>query len=355
MVRRWGITRLRDGLPGSLLSASYVAYGLRIAANLPLPGFSVRSDAGAIDVWIWLKEKSASPSTFSVSPPQFFYTSPGRNAHGQPLLRVAKLAGGAYFGLFYADGARFAVERTGREVWADWPENYTLEDACTYLAGPVLGLLLRLRGVTCLHASAIAVGDRAIALVGSPGAGKSTTATAFAHCGYAVLSDDVVALTDRRDHFLVQPGYPRLNLWPDSVRALFGSEDALPRITPTWDKRFLALDQPGFRFESRPLPLAAVYVLDPRQSAEFACSIETIPASPAMMTLVANTYVNYLLDREMRRQEFDVLSRLVSAVPVRSVQPPNDPSRLRDLCEAIASDAGDLHAMRPTSAVPVTS
>ena len=93
----------------------------------------------------------------------------------------ALLAGGEYFGFFYSDGVRFAVERRGREVWGDWPENYTLEDACTYLLGPVIGFVLRLRGVTCLHASAVALAEHAIALAGFPGVPASPPlAAAFA-------------------------------------------------------------------------------------------------------------------------------------------------------------------------------
>ena len=64
------------------------------------------------------------------------------------------------------------MERHGREIWADWPEDYTLEDASTYLIGSVIAFALRLRGIVCLHASAIAVGGQAIALMGAPGAVK---------------------------------------------------------------------------------------------------------------------------------------------------------------------------------------
>ena len=88
-----------------------------------------------------------------------FYASPTGDQHGQPTLQVGTLDGGNYFGFFYCDGARFAVDRGGREIWADWPDNYTLEDACTYLIGPVIAFALRLRGVISLHASAIAVDE----------------------------------------------------------------------------------------------------------------------------------------------------------------------------------------------------
>src|SRR5271156_6758875 len=80
------------------------------------------------------------------------------------------------------------------------------------------------------------------------GAGKSTTAAAFARRGFAILSDDVSALWDCRPPFLLQPAYPQLRLWPSSVRLLFGADDALPPLTPNWDKRGLDLSTPVHRF-----------------------------------------------------------------------------------------------------------
>ena len=319
-------------------------YDLRIVSDTSLPGITVSAEAGPVDLEIHLSRRSQSQflSQFSASAPVFFYTSPNSDRDGQPTLRVCTLNSGAYFGFFYSDGVRFAVEREGREIWANWPDDYTLEDACTYLMGPVIAFVLRLRGVTCLHASAVVVGDRAIAFVGEPGAGKSTTAAAFARLGYPVLSDDVVVLSDQGDRFLVQPGYPRVNLWPDSVRALFGSEDALPRITPTWDKQFLALDQNGYRFQSVPVPLGAIYILGDREAGSTTVVVEEISGSAALTTLVANKYLHYLLDREMQHRDFDVLGRLITQVPVRRVRPMANPSKLSDLCECIAADVRNV-------------
>ena len=216
-----------------------------------------------------------------------------------------------------------------------------------------MGFVLRLRGTVCLHASAVAINDRAIALVGPPGAGKSTAAAAFACAGFPVLSDDVVALVDHGAEFLVPPGYPRVNLWPDAVCSLFGSEEALPRITSTWDKRYLALGQNGHGFASSPLPLGAIYVLDSRNETLTAPVIVEVSGQEAFMALAANTYVNYLLDQEMRRTEFDVLGRLVSSTPVRRVHSPGESSTICNLCEAIAADAKRVtHAPATAAAVP---
>jgi hypothetical protein len=332
-----------------LLSVPYVVYGLRVAANIALPGLPVRPDSDAFDVRIHLKDWTTFPATFRESV-EIFDTSSDDTADGQPNLRVGLLSGGDYFAFFYSDGVHFAVERRGRDVWGDWPQNYTLEDACTYLLGPVLGFVLRLRGVTCLHASAVAVGEHAIALVGFPGAGKSTTAAAFAICGFSVISDDLAALADEGEDFSIQPGYPRVNLWPDSVRILFGSAEALPRITPAWNKHYVALGTNDLGFATKPLPLGAIYLLGEREEALAAPIIEEMVGGDALAALVANTYLNYLLDRGMRSQEFDVLGRVVTGIPIRRVRTPADSSAVFDLCRAIAADSRQLTVASSASA-----
>ena len=313
---------------------------------MALPGLSPQHDFEIPDIQIRLKDRWRFPASASAFSESLYSTPAGMSG----VVRVGVLPGREYFGFFYGDGARFAVGRRGHEVCADWPEDYSLEDACTYLLGPVMGFVLRLRGTVCLHASAVDVDGRAIALVGLPGAGKSTTAAAFASAGFPVLSDDIVALADQGTQFLVQPGYPRVNLWPDSVRRLFGAEDALPRITPTWEKRYLPLEENGHHFASSPLRLGAIYILDSRESSLSAPIIEEVPGKEAFMALVANTYVNYLLNQEMRRTEFDVLGRVVSEIPIRRVHPPAESSAIFNLCEAIAADAKRVMTRAPATA-----
>ena len=159
------------------------------------PAYPFDIDSDEFDVRIRLKDWPTFPTHLPESSEVLYASSQG-DTPDEPSLRVGVLGSGDYFGFFYSDGVRFAVERRGHEVWGDWPENYTLEDACTYLLGPVIGFVLRRRGVTCLHASAVAFGEHAIALAGIPGSGKSTTAAAFAQLGYSVIADDVVALVE---------------------------------------------------------------------------------------------------------------------------------------------------------------
>jgi hypothetical protein len=242
----------------------------------------------------------------------------------------------------YSDGVEFWLDRDLRTVWADWPKSCSLEITLTYLVGPIFGLLLRLRGAVCLHASAVSIRDRAIVFVGSEGAGKSTTAAAFARQRFPVLSDDIVALVEREQQFHVLPAYTRINLWPDSVKLLYGSPDALPQVMPDWDKRCLKLGVDGeARFEERTLPIGAIYVLG-NSTAKSAEVVESISQRTAMMTLVTNTYATNFLDAKQRAEEFAVLGRLVSAVPVRKVNAKRGALNVDELCEVIQQDFSSL-------------
>jgi ABC-type dipeptide/oligopeptide/nickel transport system ATPase component len=203
------------------------------------------------------------------------------------------------------------------------------------MLGPVMGFVMLLRGIVCLHASAIAIGNEAIALVGPAGSGKSTTAAAFAERGYSVLAEDVVTLDDRGDRFLVRPGYPCIRLWPPAVKALYGSETHLPRLTPNWDKCYLDLST---RFQGEPLPLAAIYQLGERHHHSAAPFIVGLDRSEAMMALVANTYATKLMDKQMRAREFELLTRVVGSVSVQRVTPHADPARIKELCDRIVDD-----------------
>ncbi len=316
----------------------YSVYGLVLCANRPIPGLVALSAAPRVDGQVWLELMPPwLGQTLEVAEQEWFI-SPYQDERGEPILRVWKLAGGAYFRFLYGDGTEFVIDRCGTQVWATWPDTLTLEDTATYLLGPILGFVLRLRGVICLHASAVVVSDQAVAMLGPAGAGKSTTAAALARRGCTVLSDDVVALSDQSETFLVQPGYPRLRLWPETVNTLYGLSDALPRLTPTWDKRYLDLTQNGYKFQRQPLPLAAIYVLDERCTDPAASFVDAMPASTGLMALVANTYSTSLLDKAMRAQEFELLGRLAARVPLRRLTPHADPGYLANLCDVILDD-----------------
>ncbi len=322
-------------------------FGLVLRSNLTIPGLSLlETPSEILDVQIHLGESPSTESGRAEESQPVVYTSSDTDEDGKPIWEIRTSLRGSLFHLTYYDGMQFWFDRRGKDLWAVWPPEASLEDACSYLLGPVLGILLRLRGVVCLHASAVAFEGFSVALVGAAGAGKSTTAAAFAKQGCAVLSDDIVALAEQEGTFHVMPAYPHLCLWPDSVKILYGAPDALPQLSAEWDKRRLALGGEGTRFEDRPLPLGAIYILGDRRPEPAPC-VEKIGPQDALVSLVAETYANKILDRDLRAREFVVLGRLAMTVPIRRIHPHQDATRLEELCRVIREDFAALKSPAP--------
>ncbi len=246
------------------------------------------------------------------------------------------------FHLSYSDGTQFVVDGRGERVWGTCQPPLTADDLVTYFLGPVMGFLLRQRHVISLHASCVEINGYGVALSGDAGFGKSTTAAALALRDVPVLSEDIVPLQHDREDFRAVPGYPRICLWPDSVAHLLGTAQALPLLTPTWEKRFLALDGTRARFSGQALPLGAIYMFAPRSLDDSAPRVQPMSPREALLDLVQNTYMNWLLDRQQRAAEFEFLAQLVQRVPVRRIVPHSDPARIGDLCHRLIHDAKSL-------------
>jgi hypothetical protein len=360
------------------LALSYSVFGLVVHSNLPLPGVPLANPTDSPNTF--LSDFPSLELHLGISPDHFvvrsrvsdgpagaladelLYTSAYLDEADQPVLRIWKVKDDSFLRLDYCDGTQFWLDRSRQHLWATWPDHLSLQNTLSYVLGPVFGLVLRLRGVTCLHASAVAFGDQSVVFVGSEGAGKSTTAAALAKRGHPVLSDDIAALAlstrtapagsaepqshtsaaaHSGDCFYVLPAYPHLCLWPDSADMIHGPHEQLPRLTPDWDKRRLTLGTAGTSFATGALPLAAIYLFADRAS-DSAPRVSLAPAKVALLTLVANTYANNLLDRAMRAEEFAILDRLVSSVPVRLLTPHTNLTYIEQLCTAIYSDFQSL-------------
>lgn len=307
----------------------YTSCGLTIESAIAIPGLSPVTQAARADLIVSVRDRAALP----VDVANTRYVSPERLDDGGAQLRVWSDRAGAHW-FRYHDGTEFVIDGAATRVEVHWEPPLAAADAAVYLLGPVLGFVLRLRGVVPLHASAVMIGGRGVAFVGDAWTGKSTTAAAFASLGYPVLSDDLLPIVETNETIVVYPSHPRITMWPDSARALFGGAE-LPQLTPTYDKRYLDL-QSGDRFQPAPVPLEVIYVLGARAMDAREMRVESMRPQDALLSLVSNTYGNYLLEPAMRAVEFDLLSRVVERVAVRRVTLVQGIDQLRDACRRLA-------------------
>jgi len=326
------------------MAFTYSIYGLHLRSNLPIPGLVVDESGIRTDVEISLGSLHASATDQYTRS----YESPYLYENGEPYLIFRKSDDGQLFHFRYGDGTEFLVDRLGTRVSGTWPDELNLENTVVYLVGQIAAFILRLRGLVCLHASAVVIDGRVLAIAGEPGAGKSTTAACFAQLGYPVLSEDVSALFETADGFCVRAGYPRINLWPDAAEWVRGTAESLPRITPTWNKRFLNLQNEN-RFHSSSALLAGIYILSPRLENESPSVIEPLNGKDALLSLLTHAHGRHIVERDMREREFQVLSKLVQQVPVCRAVASNRLASLTDFCKTMLTDFQNSHASEATT------
>jgi hypothetical protein len=327
------------------VSFLYSVYGIGIESDTCISGLNslshldnknLRFESGAAPEWV--RDGLRLPGRVLVQRPHGEGT-------GDPTFVLTEHGNRKFFELSYADGTLFVADGNLQRIWGTVEPPLTMQDLATYFLGPILGFVLRQRRVTCLHASAVELQERGVLFAGDGGYGKSTTAGAFALRGFPVLCEDIAALELTTETVSVIPGYPRICLWPDSAENLVGHADALPQLTPTWEKRFLALDGIRGKFAREKRFVGLIYLLGERSSVN-APHIEEVAPKDALLELVKRTYMNWLLDPQRRGEEFDELSKVVRRIPVRRIIPHQDAARIGELCDVIVADVARVLSVR---------
>jgi hypothetical protein len=132
-----------------------------------------------------------------------------------------------------------------------------------FLEGSVLAHALAADGLLALHASAVEIGGRALAIVGPSGAGKSTLAALLCARGSRLVADDVLRVDPTDSGPLCFPGSRSLRLRP--AAASVGSAIREPEIEETADGRIKVTPADP---TDAPLKLVAVLVPEPSREAK---------------------------------------------------------------------------------------
>jgi hypothetical protein len=315
----------------------YDVYGLHVASDLPLAGV-VPARGRSADITFTMHPSRQSTPDGPCASETFWYQSDWTDdTTGAPGLRIYRAPSDGSFRIRYSDGVDFLIDAGGRRIVGRAPSEASLADVACYLTGPVLGFVLRLRGIVALHASAVEVGGHAFLFVGDARSGKSTTAAALARMGHRVITEDIAALEVDEGAVSVRSGCAEIALRPDAVAAMYGSPEALPRFSKTWDKRRLDLMEAG-TFAARSAPVAGVYMLTNREGTRGAPYVEPLSSGDAMAELLANVYGNRLFHEELRVRELDVVHRVVSTVPVKVAVTGAEPRLIGPFCETLLAD-----------------
>lgn len=223
--------------------------------------------------------------------------------------------------------------RGGRELDVLALPNAIEDDLALAVGGAGLALLLEQRGVFVLHGSCVAIGDAAICLMGPPGAGKSTLATALHRRGHALISDGMTAVVFDGSIARVLPGWPAVKLLPDAAVHLGFDVDAAPRVHSSSTKALCRIDAPAATSFAPPLKLAIALL------AGHPPAFEPLGAGSATVELIRNFFLIEELGQVTQASIFERAAHLAGLVRSASLRRGN---RLGEIDTAIQLMVGAL-------------
>jgi hypothetical protein len=207
------------------------------------------------------------------------------------------------------------------------------------LANFALSACLTLQGEECLHATVVALGDRAVGLLGPSGSGKSTLSAFLLAEGAGLVTDDMLRVTFADGVILAHRGPHRLKLFDDSAARLLPDAARDGSFNRLSSKRMF---EPGAacRVPSA-MPLSALFWLgeaEPRPGEDVA--IRRLAGIDPVKVLTGSTMNRRYVaaDRLVRQLRF--AERLARAVPIHALRYRRDYDRLDRVAMAIDRAVG---------------
>jgi hypothetical protein len=248
-------------------------------------------------------------------------------------LRLYRISGGLR--LEFARTGKFDILSEGRLIrWT--PGSQAIPEVVrAVLLGPVMALALHESGILCLHGSAVAFDDRAVAFVAPKMSGKSTLALALVADGAVLLSDDLVAIDHRRPP-MVLPGVHSVRVHED-VTALFES-----RI---WGdqkegKKNTLIGFPEERVGWSPIPLAVIYILEfaePQPGAPSVARTALAPVESAALVAQRTKLGSDLVGGEIAGVLLRWVIGVTSLVPVQRLTVVRDLGKLPEVVRCLSA------------------
>lgn len=188
-----------------------------------------------------------------------------------------------------------------------------------YLVGQVLPLAAVLNGAEVLHASAVAVEDRAVGFVAASGVGKTSLALNLVLRGARFLTDDVAALFLRDGEPLIHPGPGMTNL-RRAEQALMG-DDRWARLGAV-----IGSDGGGLRLafdrDPAPAPLRAIYLLE-RPARGTTAVLEEL-RDPDFKVLLGCRFTHYVNTPARLLQQLEMHAAIAARVRMFRISIPPD-------------------------------
>ena len=209
------------------------------------------------------------------------------------------------------------------------------------LLSQVLGFVLHLKGLLCLHASVVQKESRAIGLLGTNGRGKSTLTAFLVRAGWSLISDDILCVEDNT--LCLRPCFPFMKLSRNTIDFL--RLHKAPKVPiPSTDKMKVDVDGVWGKFTDAALDLQAIYFVrrvDENQREISEVEIGDLSPYYARACLVSNGFAVGFLNAQQRRDYARRARSLAERIPIRRLNYPTGLIYLGAVEEALSVDILD--------------
>jgi hypothetical protein len=306
---------------------NYSVFGGCLRSEIPFPDLLPSPDASALSRPDWTLR------VVHGAVPQDGATQTGAHQVGPWHYRLFDTATGLRLEL--SDDYVFELAEGGTEIRWYVSDRATIENVRALVLGPLLALAHHLRGGLCLHGSAVAVGEQGLAFLAGKHHGKSTLGLALALAGARHLTDDAVAV-DLSSPLRLRPGIHSVRLWQDSADRFARSLEC----TLVQGLKATLTELPEQLIRTAAVPLAAVYMLRPVQSADATVAAERslLDPSGATLAMICHTKLPQpLMGRARSGEQFQRVGAVARSVQVYDLAVARDFDRLSDVVEIILS------------------
>jgi hypothetical protein len=279
------------------------AYGLALGGDIAVLGASDAPEGSWRGEVAVSRGAEAEPAAFE----RIFAQGTGPDG---PLITLDRTVAG--YELRIAGFASFQIAPDGRRVGCR-PEIGPAWRWQRVLAGHALPFAAVLQGIEVLHAGAVALGGRAIAIVANSHGGKSSLAVNLALRSARLLTDDALAVESHNGCVLAHPGVGAVTIRMAEVEQLkaLGLFPRLDVLGEHGDVVRVLMDR-----QDEPVPLAACYW--PERVDDGPIRFERLAPDPRR---VLTSTINLVLrDPERLARHFAISTEIASTVPLYRAQ-----------------------------------
>ncbi len=302
----------------------YHLYGLRVYSEIALPAPSAQSALPPYDIQVHWGERQAIADGLPAG--QILATLTLNDGRGYTLTDT-----GTGYTLCFHQICEFWIDPDLRSVRVHLLADVHPDIAALLLVGNVMACVLTLAGECVLHASAVEIGDLALAFLGGSGMGKSTLAALLCASGARFITDDLLRLQpdgpDGKD-WRCFPGTGQLRLRQNAA-ALAENFSATARGATPDDRIAVQMD------DNQSMPRLGAIVI-PRLSRRCqALNLQRSSRSTSLFHLMAFPRIQGLQQRKHLQRQIDFFGRIAASIPIFEAEIPWGLPFPRELASAL--------------------